>query len=289
MSSWTAAQLPPQEGRTVVVTGANSGLGKVTAAEFARAGAHVVLACRTVAKGEAAAATMTGKVEVRRLDLADLSSVRAFADETEHVDVLVNNAGVMAVPHDTTVDGFELQIGTNHLGHFALTGLLLPRIADRVVTVASPAHRFGRIDLDDLNWERRRYRRWGAYGQAKLANLLFAYELQRRLSAAGSRVRSLAAHPGYARTELGGHARPPLGWLMALGDRVVAQPARMGALTSLYAATAELAGGSYVGPNWPGEMRGYPHLVGSSARSKDTDTAARLWELSERLTGVTYL
>jgi NAD(P)-dependent dehydrogenase (short-subunit alcohol dehydrogenase family) len=290
VTKWTAEQIPAQTGRTIVVTGANSGLGKVTAAALASAGAHVVLACRNVDKGAAAAATMTGDVEVRRVDLADLTSIREFAAGLDAVDVLINNAGVMAVPFARTADGFEMQFGTNHLGHFALTGLLLPRIAERVVTVSSPAHRVGRMHLDDLNWERRRYRRWLAYGQSKLANLLFAFELQRRLEAGGSPVRSVASHPGYSNTELGAdYTRPPLSWLMKLGDRIgAAQPAERGALTTLYAATVDIPGGSYVGPNLPLEMRGYPHLVSSSARARDEQTARRLWELSEELTGVRY-
>src|SRR4051794_7547962 len=193
----TAENIPDQTGRSAVVTGANSGLGEATARELAAHGATVVLACRNTEKGEAAARRMAGAVSVRRLDLADLASVRAFADSTGEIDVLVNNAGVMAVPKGRTADGFELQIGTNFLGHFALTGLLLPKLRDRVVTLSSPAHRIGRIRLDDLNWERRRYRRWAAYAQSKLADLMFAYELDRRLRAAGSTVRSIAAHPGY--------------------------------------------------------------------------------------------
>ena len=287
---WTAADIADQTGRTFVVTGANSGLGRMTATRLAAAGAHVVLACRNVAKGEQAAARMTGSVEVRALDLADLSSVRAFADVTsERVDVLVNNAGVMAVPLGRTKDGFESQIGTNHLGHFALTGLLLPRITDRVVTLSSGAHRFGRIDLDDLNWDRRRYRAWQAYGQSKLANLSFAFELQRRLAAAGSPVRSVAAHPGYAATELQSHTETILDTVMGLANRVFAQSASMGALPTLFAATApDLSGGSYVGPDWPGELRGHPHLVGSTSAAKDEALAGGLWDLSEHLTGVRF-
>jgi NAD(P)-dependent dehydrogenase (short-subunit alcohol dehydrogenase family) len=247
----------------------------------------VILACRNVDKGKSAAAGMPGTVEVRALDLADLASVRAFAQGVDHVDVLVNNAGVMAVPQRRTADGFEMQIGTNHLGHFALTGLLLPVLSDRVVTLSSGAHRGGRIDLDDLNWEHRRYRRWGAYGQAKLANLMFAYELQRRLSAAGSAVRSFAAHPGYASTELQSHTESYQDLVMAFGNRLVGQSADMGALPTLYAATEPgLAGGSYVGPDGLGEMRGHPKLVGSSKAAQDQAVAGRLWTLSEQLTGV---
>src|SRR5262245_37353357 len=182
MAKWTLADLPDQSARTVIVTGANSGVGQATAHAFAAAGARVILACRNVDKGKAAAATMADTVEVRALDLANLASVREFATSIdEPIDVLVNNAGVMAVPHRRTADGFEMQIGTNHLGHFALTGLLLDRLRERVVTVSSVFHWFGRVDLDDLNWEHRRYRRWLAYEQTKVANLLFTYELARRL------------------------------------------------------------------------------------------------------------
>jgi NAD(P)-dependent dehydrogenase (short-subunit alcohol dehydrogenase family) len=195
-ASWTAADLPSFSGRSVIVTGANSGLGAVTAREVARVGAAVTLAVRDTAKGEAAAASMPGEVTVRALDLADLSSVRRFADETAAVDVLINNAGIMAVPYSTTVDGFESQIGTNHLGHFALTNLLLPKLTDRVVTVSSFMHRMGYVSLKDLNWQSRRYRAWLAYGQSKLANLLFTSELQRRLVAAGSPGCDFRSDPG---------------------------------------------------------------------------------------------
>src|SRR6266550_2210602 len=196
---WTAAELPRLDGRTFLVMGANSGIGLVAARELGHAGARVVLAVRDLAKGEHAAATIRGEREVRQLDLADLASIRTFAQAWEgDLDVLINNAGVMATPERRTKDGFELQIGTNHLGHFALTNLLLPRITDRVVTVSSPAHRTGRIDLDDLNWERRGYQRWRAYGQSKLANLLFTLELERRLREAGSAVRALAARTARA-------------------------------------------------------------------------------------------
>jgi NAD(P)-dependent dehydrogenase (short-subunit alcohol dehydrogenase family) len=287
---WTAADLPALDGRTIVVTGANSGLGRVTARELARAGARVVLAVRDAAKGEAAAAEMSGAVEVRALDLADLGSVRAFADAWEgDLDVLVNNAGVMATPERRTRDGFELQIATNHLGPFALTNLLLPSITDRVVTVSSGVHRIGRMRLDDLNWERGRYMRWGAYSQSKLANLLFTGELQRRLDAAGSPVRALAAHPGYAATNLQHHTGNVVqGALMTIANHVIAQSDEMGALPMLYAATQDLPGDSFVGPDGFQESRGHPKLVGRTAAAKDVETARRLWELSERLTGVTF-
>lgn len=274
-----------------MVTGANSGIGREAAAALARAGAQVTLAVRDEAKGRAAAAAMSGTVDVRRLDLADLASVRAFADAWEgHLDVLVDNAGVMATPERRTVDGFELQLGTNHLGHFALTNLLLPRITDRVVVVSSSAHRMGHIDVDDLNWERRRYRPWPAYSQSKLANLLFVRGLQRRLDAAGSPLRAVAAHPGYAATDLQrktGNRFAATG--MVLLNRLVAQSAAAGALPTLYAAVEAIPGGSYVGPDGWMEQRGRPKLVAPSAAAADDDTALRLWDLSERLTGVRFL
>jgi NAD(P)-dependent dehydrogenase (short-subunit alcohol dehydrogenase family) len=286
---WTADDLPRQGGRTFLVTGANSGIGLVAARALAGAGARVVLAVRDLAKGEQAAASIPGEREVRRLDLADLASIRAFAEAWEgDLHVLVNNAGVMATPERRTRDGFELQIGTNHLGPFALTNLLLPRIADRVVTVASVAHRAGRLELDDLNWERHGYNRWRAYGQSKLANLLFTLELQRRLHEAGSAVRALAAHPGWAATNLQYHTESLFqNTLMAIGNRLFAQSDEMGALPTLYAATQDLPGDSYVGPDGL-QQHGHPTLVGRSAAAKDAETARRLWELSERLTGVTF-
>jgi NAD(P)-dependent dehydrogenase (short-subunit alcohol dehydrogenase family) len=290
VSRWTADDVPDQTGRTIVVTGANSGLGAAAAEVLARRGATVVLACRNTAKGEAAAARMTGAVTVRKLDLADLASVREFAAATPRLDVLVNNAGVMAVPLQRTADGFEMQLGTNFLGHFALTGLLLPRITDRVVTVSSPAHRPGRIDLADLNWETRRYRPWLAYCQSKLADLMFAYELDRRLRARGSAVRSVAAHPGYAATGLQAHTGSRfMDGLMAVGNRLFAQSAAAGALPTLYAATMpDVVGGEYFGPSGPGEMRGYPRRVGSSKASRDGTVASRLWERATELTGVDF-
>jgi NAD(P)-dependent dehydrogenase (short-subunit alcohol dehydrogenase family) len=287
---WDVADLPDQRGRIVVVTGATSGLGRATAAALAHAGAHVVLAVRDTERGERAAAGMTGSTEVRRLDLADLASVRAFASAwAGSLDVLVNNAGVMAVPRGRTADGFETQLGTNHLGHYALTNLLLRHITDRVVTVSSAAHRHGRIDLDDLNWEHRRYRRWAAYGQSKLANLLFTLELDRRLVEAGSPVRALAAHPGYAATNLQLRTGSILQTsLMAVTNRLFAQSDAMGALPTLYAATQDLPGGSYVGPDGTGERRGHPTLVGRTAAASDAEMAKRLWDRSAELTGVAF-
>ncbi|QIS17512.1 oxidoreductase [Nocardia terpenica] len=288
MSGWDTSDIPDQSGRTFVVTGANSGLGAATTRALVAAGAQVIMACRDEVKARAVAKTIGERAQVRRLDLADLSSVREFAESIDRADVLINNAGVMAVPLRRTADGFEMQIGTNHLGHFALTGLLLDKIADRIVTVSSGAHFMGKIDLADLNWETRRYQRWQAYGQAKLANLMFARELQRRLAAAGSPKLSVSAHPGYAATELQSHTESLLDAVMALGNRLLAQSADMGALPTLYAATAAVEPGGFYGPSRWGGFRGSPTRSGSSAASKDEVTARRLWELSEQLTKVGY-
>jgi NAD(P)-dependent dehydrogenase (short-subunit alcohol dehydrogenase family) len=289
-SKWTAADLPRQDGRTFVVTGANSGIGLAAARELGRAGARVVLAVRNTEKGERAAASIQGQTQVRRLDLSDLSSVRAFADTWEgDLDVLINNAGIMAVPEQRTKDGFEMQIGTNHLGHFALTNLLLPRVKERVVTVSSTAHRQGKIDLDDLNWERRDYSAWRAYGQSKLANLLFTMELQRRLEASSSNVRATAAHPGYAATNLQSHTGSRLQTIgMAIGNKLIAQSEEHGAWPTLFAATQEIAGNSYVGPDGFQEGRGHPKLVGRTAAAQDEQVARGLWTLSEELTAVPF-
>ncbi|MCX4093335.1 oxidoreductase [Nocardia sp. alder85J] len=289
MSRWDTSNIPDQSGRTVIVTGANSGLGAVTARALAAAGAQVIMACRDEVKARAVANTIGERAQVRRLDLADLASVREFAASIDRADVLINNAGVMAVPLRRTADGFEMQFGTNHLGHFALTGLLLDKIADRVVTVSSGAHIIGKIDLADPNWERRRYSRWAAYGQSKLANLMFTYELQRRLTASGSPKLALASHPGYAATDLQSHTESFLDTVMSVGNRVLAQSAEMGALGSLYAATAAgVEPGGFYGPTALGGLRGYPARSGSSAASRDEVTARRLWELSEQLTKVSF-
>lgn len=281
---WTAADLPDQSGRTVIVTGATSGLGLVTARELARVGARVVLAVRDPAKGERVAAVMPGHTEVRRLDLADLASVRAFAAEwAEPLDVLINNAGIMRVPQGRTRDGFELQIGTNHLGPFALTNLLLPHITSRVVTVSSQLHRRGRLDLDDLNWEHRRYNSLQAYCDSKLANLLFTLELQRRLTAAGRSVRAVAAHPGIATTNLTSHIHT-VGGRLGRAFKHLFNDAEHGALPTLYAATQDVPGGCYIGPDGPGHLRGYPAIGTPSKRAQDADLAQRLWDLSDRLT-----
>ena len=277
-------------GRTAIITGANSGIGRAAARALAGAGAHVVLAVRDTDKGEAAATTMPGDTEVRRLDLADLASIREFAAGwAADVSLLINNAGVMVPPLSRTADGFELQFGTNHLGHFALTNLLLGDITDRVVTVSSTGHRIGTIDFDDLNWERRRYQAWRAYGQSKLANLLFTAELQRRLDDAGSPVLASAAHPGYAATNLQFRSgRRSLDMISSIGNRLLAQDEDGGALPTLYAATADIPGNSFAGPGGFMEQRGAPKLVGRRHTAEDTGVARRLWDVSEELTGVRF-
>jgi NAD(P)-dependent dehydrogenase (short-subunit alcohol dehydrogenase family) len=304
---WTEADVPDQRGRTAVITGANTGLGFETARVLAARGAQVVLACRDLDRAKEAAARLPGDSSPRpgappadaravRLDLASLTSVREAADEIGSacgtIDLLINNAGVMMTPYGRTAEGFERQLGVNHLGHFALTGLLLGRMLDRegsrVVTVSSNGHKSGRIDFDDLHSERR-YRRMAAYYQSKLANLMFTYELQRRLTAAQARTQGLAAHPGKARTEL---ARYLPAWAR-FEDLVIEQPfghsAAMGALATLRAATDPAArGGEYYGPGGRGELRGYPRLVVPSERAGDVDAQQRLWRESERLTGVGY-
>jgi len=286
--TWTTADIGDQSGRTFLITGANGGLGEQTALALGAAGANVILACRNVASAEPVAARIGSNATVSELDLADLASVRACAERTGPIDVLINNAGVMAIPLKRTVDGFEMQMGTNHFGHFALTGLLLPKISDRVVTVSSAMHQMGKINLEDPNYRQRNYSRWPAYGQSKLANLLFSYELARRLAAAGSPVKSLAAHPGYAATGLQSHTESVWDRLMVLGN-LIAQPAADGALPTLYAATSDQArSGGFYGPTKLGGSRGAPGPAKSNKRSRDELTAAGLWELSESLTGVRY-
>jgi NAD(P)-dependent dehydrogenase (short-subunit alcohol dehydrogenase family) len=300
---WTAEDIPDQSGRVAVVTGANSGLGAAVASQLADRGAEIILACRDTVKGEAAAKAILagsprGSARVARLDLGDLASVRAFAaafaSGHNQLDLLVNNAGVMAPPRRITKDGFELQFGTNHLGHFALTGLLLPLLlaspSPRVITVTSQAHRSGQINFDDLAGEHR-YNRWMAYGQSKLANLMFALELERRSRQTGLNLRSYAAHPGWAATNLqsAGPALPHERVFMAIANRLYAQSAEMGALPILYAATVpDLPGGSFVGPDGLGEGRGHPKLVRGSGRAHDAAMADRLWRVSEELTGVRF-
>ena len=293
MPPFTTGHIPDLSGRTVIITGANSGIGLAAAQALATAGAAIVLAVRDQAKGEAAAAGIAGPTEVRPLDLARLDSIREFAAAWQgDVDLLINNAGVMIPPLTRTADGFELQFGTNHLGHFALANLLLPQVTGRVVTVSSDAHKGGAIDFDDLNWERKSYRRWRAYGQSKLANLLFTSELQRRLTQAGSTVKATAAHPGYAATNLQSHSGSRLmAFAMErIGNRVLAQDAAGGALPTLYAAVADIPGDSFAGPSGPFGLglRGAPTLVARSAAARDEQVARRLWAVSETLTGVSF-
>ncbi len=289
--AWTADRVPNLEGTTVIVTGANSGIGLEASRAFAAKGAHVVFAVRDEKKGRDAAATVAGSTEVRPLDLADLASVRAFeAGWSGEIDILVNNAGVMVPPLGRTADGFELQFGINHLGHFALTNLLLPHITGRVVTVASSAHRSGTIDFEDLNWNVRRYGGGsGAYEQSKLANLLFTLDLQRRLQASGSTVIATAAHPGMTATNLMSSSESVVMTVLAkIAVGLFAQEAATGALPTLFAATESIPGGSYAGPGNRHEMAGPPVLVGRSEAASDLATAARLWTASEELTGVRY-
>ena len=302
MSSWTPAQIPDQSGRRAVVTGANSGLGLVTATELARKGAAVILAVRTTTKGEQAAAEIrrnvpTADVEVRELDLSSLDSIRAFAatltDEDPRLDLLVNNAGIMMTPPQKTADGFELQFGTNHLGHFALTGLLLEALTagtdPRVVTVSSIEHKPGHVHFDDLQLERG-YGPRKAYQQSKMANAVFGLELDRRLRKAGSPVKSLLAHPGYSNTNLQSTGPTGIAKLaMWFGNRVVAQGADKGALPQLHAATApEVESGQFFGPNGFQEFRGAVTEVHAVPEAQDEEIARRLWAVSEELTGVDY-
>ena len=306
MSSWTVADIPDQKGRTVMITGANSGLGLRSAEALAGAGAQVLLACRNPQKAADALAAVeacatAAAPSVISLDLADLSSVEsaaaAVSDRVDHIDVLMNNAGVMAIPLRRTADDFEMQFGTNHLGHFALTGRLLPLLLaaqhPRVVSTSSQAHRIGKMRWDDLHW-RNRYSKWMAYGQSKLANLLFAFELDRRAKHEGAGLAAVAAHPGYASTHLQAvgsemAGSPLMGRTMNLGNRLVAQTDAQGALPQLYAATMpDVRGGEYYGPNGPFEMRGSPKKVGCTHAARDTNAAKRLWEISEQETGVSY-
>lgn len=281
---WTAANLPDISGQTVVVTGASNGLGVVDARELARVGARVILAVRDVAKGRAVANTITGTTEVRELNLADLESVRDFAKSwSGDLDILINNAGIMLAPAFRTPDDFELHIGTNHFGPFALTNLLLPHITKRIVTVSSVLHRQGRMRFDDINFDHRPYVAMQAYRDSKLANLLFTYELQRRLALAGSEVRAVAAHPGIARTNLVAHAKGLTGAMSRFSQFLLNDDVR-GALPTLFAATQDVPGGGYVGPDGIGHLRGYPVIQKTSSRARDADAARQLWELSARLT-----
>ena len=297
MSHWTADDIPDQQGREAIVTGANTGIGFETALELARKGARVTLACRNLEKGGAALARLRSElpqaeVALEQLDLADLDSVSAFAErfvaERSRLDLLILNAGVMVPPQSTTKQGFELQFGVNHLGHFALTAALLPRLREtegaRVVVVSSTAAQFGRMDFDDLQFEQRGYAAWRAYGQSKLANQLFARELQRRLRAADSEVLVTAAHPGWTATDLQRTA-----WLARVVGPWVAMKPPQGALPTLRAATDPQAPAcGYYGPHGIGQMRGYPVVIDMVSRAADESAAKRLWEVSEELTGVRF-
>jgi len=301
--TWTEENVPDQSGRLAIVTGSNTGLGYDNARALAARGAKVVMAVRDTAKGEEAAArirklTPGAEVTVHKLDLGSLTSVRTAGAELAaahpRIDLLINNAGVMYPPKSTTADGFELQFGTNHLGHFALTGLLLKNLLpvdnSRVVVVASIAHKIkAKIDFDDLHWEKRSYDKVASYGQSKLANLMFAYDLQRRLTAAKAKTIAVAAHPGVAATELSrhvpGYELPGVAWLFGK----VLNTSEVGALATLRAATdPNVKGGQYWGPDGFREMRGYPELATSSEQSRDEAIQERLWKVSEELTGVTY-
>lgn len=296
MTTWTTAHIPDQTGRTAVITGANTGLGFETAKALAAKGAHVVIAVRDTGKGKQAAAQMPGDVSVQELDLTSLASIREAAEAlrtgNDKIDLLINNAGVMTTPKGTTKDGFELQFGTNHLGHFALTGLLLDAILDvpgsRIVTVSSNGHKMGgAIHFDDLQWERS-YSRMGAYTQSKLANLLFTYELQRRLAPRGKTI-AVAAHPGTSDTELARNVPTALQRAFQLVSPLIAQSPAGGALPSLRAATDPgVLGGQYYGPDGIGQQKGAPVVVASSDQSYDIGLQRRLWAVSEELTGVTF-
>ena len=285
MTNFALADIPDLTNQTAIVTGANSGVGLSVARALANAGANVVLAVRNVQKGQAAAASIAGRTEVRPLDLASLGSVRAFAAGWEGtIDLLINNAGVSSADLQHTADGFELQFGTNHLGHFALTNLLLENITGRVVTLGSQAERVGRIDFDDLNFERRTYRRTTSYNQSKLANLLFSAELQNRLRAAGSDVLAQTAHPGFVATEIYAGSGP----IATAMVRLLAQGPEQGALPVLFAALGDLPGNSFTGPSHLMHMRGAPELIKRSSRASDPELARRLWSVSEQLTGTRF-
>ncbi|GAA4754824.1 oxidoreductase [Nocardioides endophyticus] len=284
---WDA--VPPQDGRRIVITGASAGLGLETARVLAQRGADVVMAVRNPAKGEAAAAQIHGSVEVRRLDVADLSSVREFAADIGPVDVLINNAGVLAVPYALTVDGFETHLATNHLGHYVLTNLMLAQVRDRVVVISSDAHRSADLDLSDLNWERRTYKPFTAYASSKLANLLFLAELQRRLTASGSTLRAIGSHPGSTATSITGNTGNAFKtWVGSWGHKLAGMPVWKGALTTLYAATMDVPGNTFIGPDGFKEFKGWPTAVGRSRDATDPELAHDLWVVSEKLTGTSF-
>ena len=293
---WTTQNIPDMQGKTILVTGANSGIGYETARTLAAKNATIIMACRSLDKGQAAlekiqAETPQADLKLMALNLADMAAVREFAaaflEEHTHLDILINNAGIMATPYGKTTDGFEMQFGTNHLGHFLLTGLLFEKLKStpnsRVVTVSSFAHNRGRINFSDLNSEKS-YQKWQAYGQSKLANVLFAYELQKRVSANGNNPQSVVVHPGYAATNL-----QRTSWFFNFINPMIAQSQEMGVLPTLFAAiNSQIKGGEYVGPDGFLEMRGHPIITRSSRASYDQETAQRLWEVSQEMTGVQF-
>ena len=283
MAKWTTEDMPAMTGKTVVVTGASSGIGLITAREFANAGAHVIIAVRNIQKGQNAARTMTGDVEVRLLDVSDLTSVRDFATEwTGHLDILVNNAGIIDIPLTRTKDHLDLQTATNSFGPFLLTNLLLPHITDRVVWVTSQLHRMGRLNIDDINWDTRPYKPMDAYNDSKLQVILFSLELQRRLTAAGSTVRSVLAHPGIATTALAAHSSSNAinRFSFFLNDP------EHGALPTLFAATQNVSGNAYVGPNGPGSIKGNPKVRKPSRAGLDGASAKKLWDTVSGKVGI---
>jgi NAD(P)-dependent dehydrogenase (short-subunit alcohol dehydrogenase family) len=284
-NKWTNADVPSMAGRTVVITGASHGLGALTARELAGAGATVVLAVRDLNKGRRVAGAIPGATEVRALDLASLESVRAFAEAwTDEIDILIDNAGIMQVPQGRTADGFELQMGTNYLGPFALTRLLLPHITDRVVVVTSDLYRSGEIHLDDLNGERRSYNPLQAYKDSKLASMLFVLELQRQLTATDSQVRAVAAHPGSAPTGLISHIGGFAGFMQKRISGLLGNDVEHAVLPILYAATQDVPGAAYVGPDGFARLRGYPEIQEPTRTAKDAELAKRLWAISVDLT-----
>lgn len=290
-AKWTAAQLPDQAGKTFVITGASGGIGLVAARELARAGADVVMAVRDPAKGAHVADAFgrtRGRVDVRRLDVASMESIRAFVDAwTGSADVLINNAGIMMAPYASTHEGLESQMATNYFGPFALTNAMLPHITDRVVHIASQLHRLGTMRADDLNWQKRKYNPWNAYCDSKLDLLLFSYELQRRLEAVNSPVRSVIAHPGIARTSLVSHVGGVAGWLNGLAQPLL-NDAERGGLPSLYAATQDVDGNAYVGPDGIAGVRGYPKVGKSSRAARRPESAAALWDATIAIVGAEF-
>lgn len=297
-NKWNTNNIPDQQGKVIIVTGSSSGIGFQDAKVLAGKNAEVIIAVRNQAKAGKAAEKIRAyykdaRVTVMILDLADLNSVRKFAEEFKQkysrLDLLINNAGVMVPPYSKTSGGFELQFGTNHLGPFALTGLLFGLLKEtgnsRIISVSSNAHKFGNINFEDLSWEKRKYSPWRAYGDSKLANLYFIYELKSKIEEAKLNIKAAAAHPGWTSTELQRHS----GFIVNLLDKVYAQSIEMGALPTLYAATAnDVESGDYYGPGGWGEWRGYPKIVESNSLSHNTDIAKKLWEISEKLTGISY-